>query len=438
MISILSCLDGATPKLAVNRENKECAAAKICELKGEDDLDDFTVEIDILTECRHPNIVGLVEAFFHESKLWMMIEFCEGGAVDSIMIDLEKPLTEPQIRYICHEMCKADFGVSAKNKDTLQKRDSFIGTPYWMAPEVVICETFRDNLYDYKADIWSLGITLIEFAQMEPPNHELSPMRVLLKIQKSDPPTLDQPSRWSKDFSLFLTKCLLKDPQSRLSASELLRHPFIAKATDRKPLLELIVEYKAEVFEEVMEEVDDESESTISNTCRNSQLSMDSEVLDNVSNFSEPIEDNTSVSKGVYSENVEIKSVVSEHLTPDRNETKPDSTASDISDSIISSTKSFDSLCLESSKIENEELETNVTILHSVESKSETDLSSELKPALNKSFSDSSINEAKSGPLPHILPLQNSENDENETICISDENPSTSSEHLHDSYQIWN
>lgn len=65
-----------------------------------------------------------------------------------------------------------------------------------MAPEVVMCETFRENLYDYKADIWSLGITLIEFAQMEPPNHELSPMRVLLKIQKSDPPKLDQPSKW--------------------------------------------------------------------------------------------------------------------------------------------------------------------------------------------------------------------------------------------------
>ncbi|GFX19501.1 hypothetical protein TNCV_2074101 [Trichonephila clavipes] len=219
----------------------------------------------------------------------MMIEFCEGGAVDSIMIDLEKPLTEPQIRYICHEMCKgldflhskkvihrdlkagnvlltleagvklADFGVSAKNNDTLQKRDSFIGTPYWMAPEVVMCETFRDNLYDYKADIWSLGITLIEFAQMEPPNHELSPMRVLLKIQKSDPPTLDQPSKWSKEFSMFLGKCLVKDPQSRPSASELLRHPFIVNATERKPLFELIVEYKAEVFEEVMEEADDES-----------------------------------------------------------------------------------------------------------------------------------------------------------------------------------
>lgn len=72
-----------------------------------------------------------------------------------------------------------------------------------MAPEVVMCETFRENLYDYKADIWSLGITLIEFAQMEPPNHELSPMRVLLKIQKSDPPTLDQPSKWLGSISYF-------------------------------------------------------------------------------------------------------------------------------------------------------------------------------------------------------------------------------------------
>lgn len=124
------------------------------------------VEIDILTECHHRNIVQLLEAFFFEEKLWMLIEFCEAGAVDSIMIDLEKPLLESQIAFLCREMLAglsylhkakvihrdlkagnvlltlegevklADFGVSAKNKNTLQKRDSFIGTPYWMAPEV--------------------------------------------------------------------------------------------------------------------------------------------------------------------------------------------------------------------------------------------------------------------------------------------------------------
>ncbi|GFS96886.1 hypothetical protein NPIL_447771 [Nephila pilipes] len=466
--------DGAFGQVykAVNKENKEFAAAKICELKGEDDLDDFTVEIDILTECRHPNIVGLVEAFFHESKLWMMIEFCEGGAVDSIMIDLEKPLTEPQIRYICHEMCKgldflhskkvihrdlkagnvlltleagvklADFGVSAKNKDTLQKRDSFIGTPYWMAPEVVMCETFRDNLYDYKADIWSLGITLIEFAQMEPPNHELSPMRVLLKIQKSDPPTLDQPSKWSKEFSMFLGKCLVKDPQSRPGASELLRHPFIASATERKPLFELIVEYKAEVFEEVMEEADDESESTISNTCRNSRLSMDSEVgLDNVSNFSEPIEDLSVISRGDYLENGEIKSVRSEDFkVPDGNEDvfKQENTiTSDISDSVMSSIKSCDSLYLTSPKdlTEIDYSEINMTVIHSGESRSETDLSLKSKPKISKSLSDSSINDVKSDQLGLPLPLQNADINKNETVCDNEGNASISVETFCDSSQ---
>lgn len=155
----------------------------------------------------------------------------------------------------------ADFGVSAKNKHTLQKHDTFIGTPYWMAPELVLCETFRDNPYDYKVDIWSLGITLIEFAQMEPPNSEMSPMRVLLKIQKSEPPKLDQPSKWSKDFNDFLAKSLIKDPQQRPSTEHLLSLPFISGTLDSKPIKDLLLEYKAEVVEE--EVVDEEVEVCI-------------------------------------------------------------------------------------------------------------------------------------------------------------------------------
>jgi len=281
--------DGAFGKVykAQHKDMGILAAAKICEIQQEEDLEDFAVEIDILCECKHRNIVQLLEAFVYESKLWMLIEFCGGGAVDSIMIDLEKGLQENQISYLCHEILEglvflhkhrvihrdlkagnvlltldgqvklADFGVSAKNKHTLQKRDSFIGTPYWMAPEVVTCETFRDNPYDYKADIWSLGITLIEFAQMEPPNHEMTPMRVLLKIQKSDPPKLDYPSKWSKEFNDFLSQCLVKDPAQRPTADQLLNHPFVRDATDKKPLLDLISEFKAEVHEEVVV-VDDE------------------------------------------------------------------------------------------------------------------------------------------------------------------------------------
>ncbi|KAG8519478.1 Serine/threonine-protein kinase 10, partial [Galemys pyrenaicus] len=153
----------------------------------------------------------------------------------------------------------ADFGVSAKNLKTLQKRDSFIGTPYWMAPEVVMCETMKDTPYDYKADIWSLGITLIEMAQIEPPHHELNPMRVLLKIAKSDPPTLLSPSKWSVEFRDFLKTALDKNPETRPSAAQLLEvsafsspgHPFVSSVTSNKALRELVAEAKAEVMEEI-------------------------------------------------------------------------------------------------------------------------------------------------------------------------------------------
>ncbi|XP_076295362.1 sterile20-like kinase isoform X4 [Lasioglossum baleicum] len=282
--------DGAFGKVykAQHKQTQQLAAAKMCALEGEDDLSDFMIEIDILSECKHPNVVELHEAYFIEGKLWMLIEYCDGGAVDSIMVELQKALTEPQIAYICQYMTKglaflhkskvihrdlkagnvlltmaggvkiADFGVSAKNKHTLQKHDTFIGTPYWMAPEVVLCETFRDNPYDFKVDIWSLGITLIEFAQIEPPNHEMSPMRVLLKIQKSDPPKLEQPGKWSKDFNDFIAKALIKDPTSRPTADELLKHSFINRSLDSKPIRDLLLEYKADVVEEEL--VDEEAE----------------------------------------------------------------------------------------------------------------------------------------------------------------------------------
>uniref|UniRef100_A0A8C1AIF4 non-specific serine/threonine protein kinase n=1 Tax=Cyprinus carpio carpio TaxID=630221 RepID=A0A8C1AIF4_CYPCA len=192
----------------------------------------------------------------------ILIEFCGGGAVDAVMLELERPLTEQQIKVVCkqtldalqylhdskviHRDLKAgnilltldgdvklaDFGVSAKNTKTIQRRDSFIGTPYWMAPEVVMCETSKDRPYDYKADIWSLGVTLIELAQIEPPNHEMNPMRVLLKIAKSDPPTLQQPSKWYTTNSV----------------------------TDNRPLRELIAEAKAEVTEEIEELKEEEEE----------------------------------------------------------------------------------------------------------------------------------------------------------------------------------
>ncbi|XP_047412956.1 serine/threonine-protein kinase 10 isoform X2 [Sciurus carolinensis] len=273
---------GAAPQLeAKNKETGALAAAKVIETKSEEELEDYIVEIEILATCDHPYIVKLLGAYYYDGKLWIMIEFCPGGAVDAIMLELERGLTEPQIQVVCRQMLEAlsflhskriihrdlkagnvlmtlegdirlaDFGVSAKNLKTLQKRDSFIGTPYWMAPEVVLCETMKDTPYDYKADIWSLGITLIEMAQIEPPHHELNPMRVLLKIAKSDPPTLLTPSKWSVEFRDFLKTALDKNPETRPSAAQLLEHPFVSSVTSNKALRELVAEAKAEVMEEI-------------------------------------------------------------------------------------------------------------------------------------------------------------------------------------------
>ncbi|NXK19513.1 SLK kinase, partial [Arenaria interpres] len=280
---------------AQNKETKVLAAAKVIDTKSEEELEDYMVEIDILASCDHPNIVKLLDAFYYENNLWILIEFCAGGAVDAVMLELERPLTEPQIKVVCRQTLEAlnylhenkiihrdlkagnilftldgdiklaDFGVSAKNTRTIQRRDSFIGTPYWMAPEVVMCETSKDRPYDYKADIWSLGITLIEMAQIEPPHHELNPMRVLLKIAKSDPPTLAQPSKWSSDFKDFLKKCLEKNVDARWSATQLLQHPFVT-VTSNKPIRELIAEAKAEVTEEVEDGKDEDEEEETENS----------------------------------------------------------------------------------------------------------------------------------------------------------------------------
>ncbi|AWO99985.1 putative serine/threonine-protein kinase 10 [Scophthalmus maximus] len=307
--------DGAFGKVykARNKETDALAAAKVIETKCEEELEDYIVEIDILAKCDHRYIVKLLDAFYHDNKLWIMIEFCPGGAVDATMLELDRGLTEPQIKVVCRQMLEAlvylhsmkiihrdlkagnillmldgdiklaDFGVSAKNTKTLQRRDSFIGTPYWMAPEVVMCETMKDAPYDYKADTWSLGITLIELAQIEPPHHELNPMRVLLKIAKSEPPTLEQPHKWSQEFKDFLRKALDKNPETRPTAAQLMEHPFVRSVTSNRPLRELVAEAKAEVMEEIEDnreegEEDDAMELTASpgkEPCQTSQTSLE-------------------------------------------------------------------------------------------------------------------------------------------------------------------
>ncbi|XP_005481177.2 STE20-like serine/threonine-protein kinase isoform X3 [Zonotrichia albicollis] len=361
--------DGAFGKVfkAQNKETKVLAAAKVIDTKSEEELEDYMVEIDILASCDHANIVKLLDAFYYENNLWILIEFCAGGAVDAVMLELERPLTEPQIKVVCRQTLEAlnylhenkiihrdlkagnilftldgdiklaDFGVSAKNTRTIQRRDSFIGTPYWMAPEVVMCETSKDRPYDYKADIWSLGITLIEMAQIEPPHHELNPMRVLLKIAKSDPPTLAQPSKWSSDFKDFLKKCLEKNVDARWSASQLLQHPFVT-VTSNKPIRELIAEAKAEVTEEVEDGKDEDEEEETENSLQLPAEKRASSDLSIASSEEDKLSQNASVLESL-SEKTESNAIEDKTAGDESEDIKFRKTADNIHDTPISDVK---------------------------------------------------------------------------------------------------
>ena len=122
----------------------------------------------------------------------------------------------------------ADFGVSTTLASTMSKRNTMIGTPFWMAPEVI-----KESNYDGKADVWSLGITAIEMADFNPPLSDQHPMRAIFKIPVNPPPTLKDPSRWSDDFNGFIAFVLKKDPTERPSAADALKHPFLSGAAAR-------------------------------------------------------------------------------------------------------------------------------------------------------------------------------------------------------------
>ncbi|KAM4869550.1 myosin-IIIb [Urocitellus parryii] len=251
-----------------NKRDGSLAAVKILDPISDMD-EEIEAEYNILRFLpNHPNVVKFYGMYYKADhcvggQLWLVLELCNGGSVTELVKGLLRcgqRLDEAMISYILygallglqhlhnnqiiHRDVKGnnilltaeggvklvDFGVSAQLTSTRLRRNTSVGTPFWMAPEVIACEQQYDSSYDARCDVWSLGITAIELGDGDPPLFDMHPVKTLFKIPRNPPPTLLHPEKWCEEFNHFISQCLIKDFEKRPSVTHLLDHPFIKGA----------------------------------------------------------------------------------------------------------------------------------------------------------------------------------------------------------------
>ncbi|XP_018322721.1 serine/threonine-protein kinase 3 [Agrilus planipennis] len=250
---------------ALHKESGQVLAIK--QVPVDTDLQEIIKEISIMQQCDSPYVVKYYGSYFKNTDLWIVMEYCGAGSVSDIMRLRKKTLTEDEIATILSDTLKgleylhlrrkihrdikagnillnseghaklADFGVAGQLTDTMAKRNTVIGTPFWMAPEVI-----QEIGYDCVADIWSLGITALEMAEGKPPYGDIHPMRAIFMIPTKPPPSFREPDQWSSEFIDFVSVCLVKNPEERATASDLLQHVFIGNAKPSSILQQMIAE----------------------------------------------------------------------------------------------------------------------------------------------------------------------------------------------------
>ncbi|XP_034069250.1 myosin-IIIb isoform X3 [Gymnodraco acuticeps] len=267
----------------INKKDGSQAAVKVLDPinhashTNRDVDEEIEAEYNILSSLsNHPNVVKFFGMFYKSDnlsggQLWLVLELCNGGSVTELIKGLlmrSQCLQEPVIAYILysallglqhlhnnriiHRDVKGnnilltseggvklvDFGVSAQLTSARLRRNTSVGTPFWMAPEVIACEQQYDYSYDARCDVWSLGITAIELADGDPPLSEMHPVKALFKIPRNPSPTLRNPEQWCRSFCHFIGQCLIKDFEARPSVTHLLEHPFIKQAQGKDMALQ--------------------------------------------------------------------------------------------------------------------------------------------------------------------------------------------------------